>query len=64
MHVTFDGALLSVAADCCRKRRWRNLFQVLTAKYLLPHLIEDRTPTDRSTLTCTEIYVLMKIVLF
>ena len=64
MHVTFDEGLLSVAADCCRKGRWRNLFQVPKAKYLLPQLIEDRTPTDRSTLTCTEMYVLMKIVLF
>ena len=63
-NVTFDEGLLSVAADCCRKGRWRNLFQVPKAKYLLPHLIEDRTPTDRSTLTCTEMYVLMKIVLF
>lgn len=60
INVTFDEELLPVAADCCRKGRWRNLFQVSKPKYLLPYLIEDRMPTDRSTLTCTEINVLMK----
>ena len=64
MYVTIDERLLSVAADCCRKERWWNLFQSLKAKYLPPHLFVDRTPTDCSTVICTEVSVLVKIVLY
>ena len=64
MYVTSDEGLLSVAADCCRKERWRNLCQSPKAKCLSSHLFIDRTPTDRSTVICIEISVSVKIVLF
>ena len=64
MYVTSDKGLLSVAADCCRKERWRNLCQSPKAKCLSSHLFIDRPPTDRSTVICIEISVSIKIVLF
>ena len=62
MYVTIEERLLSVAADCCRKERWRNPFQSLKAKYLSLHLFVNRTPID--IVICTEISIEWKLYCF